>query len=177
MSEVTTPMDRPTPTAIGRLRNLAAMTAAKAAAMSRVKLLASRPMMGAASTPANPAKNVLTAQTTMDTPLGLVPDRAVMAGESTMARTLSPRSVYRRIAEPRTTVPRTQPYTMIWSIVTATPKKLKTLTGSGARPGADMMAWLPKINVATAGRATRRPSVATTLISGEERRRCRKSAK
>ena len=140
MSDVTTPMASPTATAMGRLRNLAAMTAAKAAAMRSVKLLGSRPMMGAASTPASPAKNVLTAHTPIDTAVGLVPDSAVMAGESTMARTFSPTSVYRRMTEPSATVVTTQAYTMIWSIVTATPKKLKTLTGSGARPGADWMA-------------------------------------
>jgi hypothetical protein len=80
-------------TAIGKLRNLAAMTAAKAAAMRMVKLLGSSPMMGAANTPAKPAKKVLTAHTPMDTASGLVPDRAVMAGESTMARTFRPTSV------------------------------------------------------------------------------------
>ena len=46
--------------------------------------------MGAASTPASPAKNVLTAHTPIETAVGLVPDRSVMAGESTMARTLRP---------------------------------------------------------------------------------------
>ncbi len=69
------------------------MTAAKAAAIRTVKWLASRPMIGAASTPANPAKKVLTAQTPTETASGLVPDRSVMAGESTMARTLRPTSV------------------------------------------------------------------------------------
>ena len=93
MSDVTTPMSRPTVTAMGRLRNRAAITAAKAAAMRRVKLPESSPMMGAASTPAKPAKNVLTAQTPMETALGLVPERAVMAGESTSARTFRPTSV------------------------------------------------------------------------------------
>ena len=58
-----------------------------------MKLSESSPMMGAASTPARPAKNVLTAQTPIETTVGLVPDRSVMAGESTMARTLRPTSV------------------------------------------------------------------------------------
>ena len=93
MSEVTTPMARPTITAMGRLRNLAATTAAKAAAINKVKLPGSRPMMGAASTPARPAKKVLTAHTPMETALGLVPDRAVIDGESTMALTFRPTSV------------------------------------------------------------------------------------
>ncbi len=49
--------------------------------------------MGAASTPHRPAKKVLTAQTPTEIAVGLVPDRSVIAGESTMARTLSPTSV------------------------------------------------------------------------------------
>ncbi len=57
---------------------------------------------------------------------------------------------------------------MTWSRVTGTPRKRKTLTGSGARPGACWMAPLPKIRVATAGRATESPIVATTLVSGED---------
>ena len=66
---------------------------------------------------------------------------------------------------------------MTWSKVTATPMKLKTRTGCGARPGADEMAWLPKIRVVRAGMATRSPSVATTLTRGDDSRRCRKSKK
>ena len=50
-------------------------------------------MIGAASTPASPAKKVLTAHTPTEIAVGLVPDRSVMAGESTMARTLRPTSV------------------------------------------------------------------------------------
>ena len=49
--------------------------------------------MGAASTPPNPAKKVLTAHTPTEIAVGLVPDRSVMAGESTMARTFRPTSV------------------------------------------------------------------------------------
>ena len=63
---------------------------------------------------------------------------------------------------------------MTWSSVTGTPRKWKTRTGSGARPGASWMAWLPKIRVARDGRATDRPMVATTLVSGEDSRRWRK---
>ena len=88
-----TPIRRPTTTATGRFRSLAATTAANEAAISSVKLSGSSPMMGAASTPASPAKKVLTAQTPTEIAVGLVPDRSVMAGESTMARTLSPTSV------------------------------------------------------------------------------------
>ena len=50
-------------------------------------------MIGAARTPTSPAKNVLTAQTPTEIAVGLVPERSVMAGESTMARTLRPTSV------------------------------------------------------------------------------------
>ena len=108
MSDVATPINSPTPTAMGRFRSRAAMTAAKVAAINRVKLAASRPMMGAANTPARPAKNVLTAQTPTETVVGLVPERSVMAGESTMARTLSPTSVKRSTRAPMTTVSKTQ---------------------------------------------------------------------
>ena len=61
--------------------------------MRSVKLSGSRPMIGAARTPVNPAKNVATAQTPTAMRVGLVPDKSVMAGESTMARTLRPTSV------------------------------------------------------------------------------------
>ncbi len=50
-------------------------------------------MIGAARTPARPAKKVLTAQTPIEIAAGLVPDRSVIAGESTMALTLRPTSV------------------------------------------------------------------------------------
>ena len=50
-------------------------------------------MIGAASTPTRPARAMLTAHTPIEIRLGLVPDREVMAGESTMARTRSPMSV------------------------------------------------------------------------------------
>ncbi len=63
---------------------------------------------------------------------------------------------------------------MTWSMVTGTPRKSKTRTGSGARPGACWIAWFPKIKVATDGMATSKPMVATTLINGEDSRRCRK---
>ena len=79
-------------------------------------------MMGAASTPHRPAKKVLTAQTPSETVVGLVPERSVIAGESTMALTLRPTSVYRRTTAPTTTVRTTQMYTMIWSRVTGTPR-------------------------------------------------------
>src|ERR1019366_4914644 len=84
--ELTMPMPRPTAAAIGRLRSLAAMTAAKAATITNVILPASRPMIGATSTPESPASVVLTAQTAADILPGLVPDSDVIAGESTRAR-------------------------------------------------------------------------------------------
>ncbi len=104
MSEVAIPIRNPTATAMGRLRSLAAMTAAKLAATRSVKFPASSPMIGAASTPAKPAKNVLAAHTPTETSPGLVPDRSVMAGESTMARTLRPTSVKWRTTAPTTMV-------------------------------------------------------------------------
>lgn len=56
ISDVATPITRATPTATGRLRSLAAMTAANDAAMCRVTLTGSRPMIGAASTPDRPGR-------------------------------------------------------------------------------------------------------------------------
>ncbi len=61
--------------------------------MRSVKFPESRPMMGAARTPVSPAKKVATAQTPTAIAVGLVPERSVMAGESTMARTFRPTSV------------------------------------------------------------------------------------
>ncbi len=86
-------MRRPTSTATGRLRSFAATTAASEAAISRTKLAESIPLIGAASTPTSPAKSVLTAQTPSEIVVGFVPERSVMAGESTIARTFSPTSV------------------------------------------------------------------------------------
>src|ERR1700722_16093598 len=93
MSDVAMPMRSATPTATGRFRSRAATTAANDAAMRIVNLLGSSPTMGAASTPAKPAKNVLTAQTPTEMEVGFVPERSVIAGESTIARTFSPTSV------------------------------------------------------------------------------------
>ena len=80
-------------TATGRLRRRAAITAANAAIISRVKLTGSSPTIGAETTPTSPARNVLAAHTPAATAPGLVPDVAVSAGESTIARTRSPTSV------------------------------------------------------------------------------------
>ena len=55
---------------------------------------------------------------------------------------------------------------MIWSSVTGTPRKWKTCTGSGARPGACRMAWLPKISVASDGMATEEPDRGHHLDQG-----------
>ena len=54
---------------------------------------------------------------------------------------------------------------MIWSIVTGTPGQWKTLTGSGASPGAFKIAWVPKITLSSDGRATETPSVTRILTS------------
>ena len=59
MTEPAMPIASPTATAIGRLRSRAAITAAKAETMSRVKLLGSRPSSGAETTPTSPARKVL----------------------------------------------------------------------------------------------------------------------
>ena len=61
-------------------------------------------------------------------------------------------------------------------MVTGVSRKRKTRTGSGASPGAFKMATFPKAHVAAAGIATERPRVATTFTSGDESRRCWKSA-
>ena len=93
MSDVAMPIRRATITATVRLRSRAATTAANDAAMRIVNLSGSSPTIGAASTPARPAKSVLTAQTPTEMKFGFVPERSVMAGESTIARTLRPTSV------------------------------------------------------------------------------------
>ena len=111
------------------------MTAANDAAMSSVKLLGSSPMMGAASTPHRPAKKVLTAQTPTEMVVGLVPERSVIAGESTIALTLRPTSVYRSTAAPTATVSTTQMYTMIWSKVTGYTEELVDVHGLRCQPG------------------------------------------
>ena len=84
------------------------MTAANAAAMSSVNFPESRPMTGAARMPASPARKVETTQTPAAMRDGLLPDSEVMASESTIARTLRPASVKRRISAPMTTMARTQ---------------------------------------------------------------------
>ena len=117
----TTPISRPMPTAIGRLRSRAAMTAANAAAISSVYLSGSRPMTGAARMPASPASKVETTHTPAAMRDGLLPDSDVIASESTIARTLSPASVKRRMRKPKTTIPSTQAYAITWSSVTAVP--------------------------------------------------------
>src|SRR6266851_960130 len=134
-------------------------------------------MIGADSTPARPARKMLAAHTATDTAVGLIPDNDVMAGESTIARTRRPTSVYRSTSAPTTTTKITQPYTMIWSTVTGTPRNWYTCTGSGARPGALRMIWLPNNNVANGAMVTDRPNVATTLIRGDDIRSSRNKAK
>ncbi len=59
------PITSPTAMATGRLRSLAAITAANAATMTSVISPGSKPTCGAASTPTNPARPMLTAQTPM----------------------------------------------------------------------------------------------------------------
>ena len=61
-------------------------------------------MTGAARMPARPARNVETTHTPAAMRDGLLPDSEVIASESTIARTLSPASVKRRISAPTTTI-------------------------------------------------------------------------
>jgi hypothetical protein len=66
---------------------------------------------------------------------------------------------------------------MTWSRVTVAPKIVYVGSGWLASPGADAIVWFPNSISATAGRATDTPIVDTILISGDDRRRCRKSAR
>ena len=68
-------------------RSRAATTAANAAAIKVAMPAGVRPLVGATRMPANPASMVLTAQTPRAIRPGLVPDREVIASESTLART------------------------------------------------------------------------------------------
>ncbi len=61
-------------------------------------------MTGAARMPTSPARNVATIHTPAAMRDGLLPDSDVIASESTIARTLSPASVKRRISAPSTTM-------------------------------------------------------------------------
>lgn len=78
---------------MGRLRSLAATTAAKLAAMSSVMLLLVNPFVGATRMPARPANIVLTAQTPTDTRFGLTPDNDVSASDPTRALMCNPARV------------------------------------------------------------------------------------
>ncbi len=62
-----------------------------------------------------------------------------------------------------------------WSVVTGVPRKWKGLSCSEARPGADVMVWVPKIRSARGGSATDSPMVVTSLIRVDWPRMCRKS--
>ena len=107
------PSANPATTARPRYLSLAAITAANAEEISKVKLSAEdNPTMGATSTPVNPARKVVPAQTPIDTRPGFVPDSEVSAGESTIARIARPASVKRSIAPPTTTTEATQSKTM-----------------------------------------------------------------
>ena len=117
---------------------------------------------------------MLAAQTVAAIAPGLVPDVAVIAGESTIARTRRPMSVYRRITTPRPMTTTTHAYTTIWSIVTATPNTSNTSTGLGAMPGAMRIGWSPKTRLTIGGIATETPTVTTIFTSVEARRRKRK---
>ena len=177
ITSVTIPIAIATPTAVGRLRRRAATTAANADAMSRVMPSGVRPVAGADSTPASPASAVVTIQTQIEILAGLTPDRDVIASVSTSARTFRPTSVNWRTSVPMITTAMTQPNAMIWSRVTTAPKILYVGSGWLARPGAVVIVWFPNSNCAAGGSETDTPMVATILISGDDRRRCRNSAR
>lgn len=168
ITEPTTPNASAAPSATPRLRRRATTTAAKAPAMSRVKLSGSRPITGAISTPARPARNDPVAQTASSTACGLVPTSRVMVRESTNARTTRPAAVRRRISVPATTTPITHPRTITWSRVTGTPNGWYTVADEGARPGADRIVFSPNIMVVSGGRATETPTRATTFAMVDE---------
>jgi hypothetical protein len=69
--------------------------------------------------PESPASTIDTTQTPAAMRDGLLPESEVIASESTIARTLSPASVKRRIRKPRITMPSTHAYEITWSSVTA----------------------------------------------------------
>ena len=52
---------------------------------------------------------------------------------------------------------------MTWSVVTGVPRKWNGWSDEDARPGADVIDWVPKIRSASGGSATDRPMVATSL--------------
>src|SRR6516164_2188524 len=74
MTSVAMPMRSATATAPGRERSRAATTAANAAAISVVMPVVFRPVVGATSTPARPARPALTAHTPTEIRPELVPD-------------------------------------------------------------------------------------------------------
>ena len=74
--------------------------------------------------PERPASIVDTTHTPAAIREGLLPDSEVIASESTIARTLRPASVKRRMSAPATTMPMTHAYEMTWSRVTAVPNTL-----------------------------------------------------
>ena len=172
-----TPMSSATITAMGRLRRRAAITAANAAAMSRVNLSGVEADDRRGEDARRARRGTLPPSTRRPRCVeGLLPESDVIASESTIARTLSPASVKRRISAPITTMASTHAYAMTWSRVTAVPNTVYTSTGCGASPGARKISVVPKMMLASGGIITERPMVTTTLISCDDSRRNRKIA-
>ncbi len=51
-----------------------------------------------------------------------------------------------------------------WSVVTVAPRNLYGLSFRDARPGAEVIDWVPKMKSLTGGSATDRPIVVTSLM-------------
>ena len=136
-----------------------------------------RPITGAASTPASPAKNVLTAHTPADTAPGFVPESAVIASESTSARTRRPTSVNRRTSAPITTGRDDAPVDDELIHRDRNPGDVHGLHRLGREPGGQQDRLVAEQQQRDAGKVTDNPMVATTLTSDDDRRRKRKSTK
>ena len=117
----------------------------------------------------------LAAQTPADTSAALVPDRAVIASESTIALTFRPTDVNRKIRALASSTTIMQANAITWSIVSAAPKTWNTRTGAGASPGAASIWVFPSSSAVTGGMATASPMVATTFTSSVARRSARNS--
>ena len=167
------PMSSPTPTAMGRLRIFAAMTAANAAATSRVKLPASSPMPGAARTPVNPAKKTLTAHTPAETSSGL----CRQVGHCRRVDHCPHLEADLGVAQDDGTDDHGRDHVDVDDDLVERDRHAQELVdvhGLGASPGAWRIAPVPKITVAIPGMVTSSPMVATTLMSGERNLRNRK---
>ena len=87
------PMSRATMTATVRLRSRAATTAANDSGDEEREVVGVEPDDGGGQHAGQPGEEGADGPDADGDGVGLVPERSVMAGESTMARTLSPTSV------------------------------------------------------------------------------------